>query len=79
MTNFLAKKILYRAKIIFLQFDDFVTANDGRKKKHFSPPLFVLLLDPRSGIRGRGWIKIRIRDPGKTSRIRNTGFVSTYG
>jgi hypothetical protein len=32
----------------------------------FPPPLLLLLLDPR-------WMKIMIRDPGETSRIRNTG------
>ncbi len=38
----------------------------------FPPPLLLLLLDP-------GWMKIRIRDPGWISRIRNTGsqFIST--
>jgi hypothetical protein len=35
-------------------------------------PLLVLLLDPGSVIRDPRWIKIRIRDPGKTSLIRNT-------
>ncbi len=30
--------------------------------------------DPGSEIRDPGWVKIRIRDPEKTSRIRNTAF-----
>jgi hypothetical protein len=29
-------------------------------------------LDLGSEIRDPGWVKIRIRDPGQTSRIRNT-------
>jgi hypothetical protein len=32
----------------------------------------LLFLDPGSEIRDPGWVKIRIRDPGSTSRIRNT-------
>jgi hypothetical protein len=34
--------------------------------------------DPRSGIRVPGWVKIRIRDLGKTSRIRHTAVVNCY-
>ncbi len=30
----------------------------------FSPLSFVVFLDPGSGIRDPGWVKIRIRDPG---------------
>ncbi len=44
------------------------------KKNFFHPSLFYryLILDPGSEIRDPGWVKIRIRDPGLTSRIRNT-------
>ena len=44
-------------------------------KKFFFTPLFSTcfwIRDPRSGIRDPGWVKIRIRDPGQTSRIRKT-------
>jgi hypothetical protein len=39
-----------------------------------SPPLFCScwIRDPRSEIQDPVWKKIRIRDPGLTSRIRNT-------
>jgi hypothetical protein len=36
----------------------------------FSPLSFVAVFG--SEIRDPGWVKIRIRDPGETSRIRNT-------
>ncbi len=41
-------------------------------KKFFHPSLLLLFWDPGSGIRDPGWVKIRIRDQGQTSRIRNT-------
>jgi hypothetical protein len=37
----------------------------------FSPLSFIAIFG--SEIRDPGWVKIRIRDPGETSRIRNTG------
>ncbi len=41
------------------------------QKKLPPPPLLVLLLDPRSGIRDPWWIKIRIRDkhPGSVTLL----------
>jgi hypothetical protein len=43
----------------------------------FHPSLLLLFLDPGSEIRDPGWVKIRIRDPGLTSRIRNTEICTT--
>ncbi len=50
----LAKKILnlFKNKTIY-NFMIFVATKKGRTKKNFPPPLWVLLLDPGSGIRDR--------------------------
>ncbi len=49
----------------------FVATKIGMTTISFSPPLLLLFW-----IRDLGWVKIRIRDPGKTSRIRNTDTVA---
>jgi hypothetical protein len=48
----------------------FVATKKGMTTNFFSPLSFVAVIG--SEIRDPGWVKIRIRDPGQTSRIRNT-------
>jgi hypothetical protein len=50
----------------------FVATTKGMTTNFFPPLSFVAVLG--SEIRDPGWVKIRIRDPGETSRIRSTGF-----
>ncbi len=52
----------------------FLATKNGRTK-NFPPFSLVLLLDPGSGIRDPGWIKIRIRNkhPGSAT-LHTTGF-----
>ncbi len=56
----------FKNKIIF-NVMKFVATKKGMTTI-FSPSLLLLFLDP-----GSGWVKIRIRDPGQISGIRNTG------
>jgi hypothetical protein len=67
----------FKNKII-LNFVKFVATKKGMKTNFFSPLSFVAVFgsgirDPGYEIRDPGWVKIRIRDSGPTSRIRNTG------
>ncbi len=48
----------------------FVATKKGMTTNLFSPLSFVAVFE--SEIRDPGWVKVRIRDLGKTSRIRNT-------
>jgi hypothetical protein len=50
----------------------FVAPKKGMATNYFSPLSVVAVFG--SGIRDPGWVKIRIRDPRYTSRIRNTAF-----
>jgi hypothetical protein len=70
----LGKKFYNSLKIgpnIFLQpfknkitsnFVKYVTTKKGMTKTFLNPSLLLLFLDPESGIRDPGWVKIRIQD-----------------
>ncbi len=82
--NFLGKKFYNSLKIypIFFQtsrnkiiydFVKFVAIKKGLTRNFFSPLSLVTVLDPGSGIRDPGWVKIRIRDkhPGSATLLRS--------
>ncbi len=83
-----SSKILWKlAQIFFLQhfktkiiynFVKFVATWKGMTTNFFHPSLLLLFLDPRSGIRDPGWVKIRIRDkhPGSATLGRGVRFNS---
>jgi hypothetical protein len=64
--------LLYFKNKIIYNFVKFVATKKGLTKNFFSPLSLVAVFG--SGIPDPGWVKIRIRDPGETPRIRNTGW-----
>ena len=79
--NFLKTGQHFKNKIIFY-FVKFVATKKGMTKNLFRPSLLLLFLNLGSGvreIRDPEWVKIRIRDPGYKSRIRNTGYRQGFG